>query len=143
MLHSAFDVHSLKCTIHRKMFGDGSTNSTEPSKRLQITKRTTYRLMEEQRQRDGEQGGRQDGEVCTGRTGLPPTAESIPGHSTRVYISTMDPAECRTHTETSGVCLIPEQNIIHSLTGPLHKSHIGQHGHRWSEEWPAGGPRWE
>jgi hypothetical protein len=52
-------------TLYRKLFGDGSSDPAEPSKRLHMTKRTTYQLMEEQRQQEGENGHGQGSEVCT------------------------------------------------------------------------------
>ena len=57
---------SSQMTLHRKLFGDGSSNPAEPGKRLHMTKRTTYQLMEEQRNQVGENGHGQGGEVCTG-----------------------------------------------------------------------------
>lgn len=62
---------SSQMTLCRKLFGDGSSDPAEPSKRLRMTKRTTYRLMEEQRNQVGENGRGQSSEVCT-RSGLNP-----------------------------------------------------------------------
>lgn len=50
--------------FHRKLFGDSSDTPAQPSKRLVLTKKTTYRLMEKQR-RQGEDADEQGDEVCT------------------------------------------------------------------------------
>jgi hypothetical protein len=74
------------------MFGDGSANSAEPSKKLRMTKRTTYWMMEEQRQREGEDGGGQGDEVCRSVFNIAPLLNLLLEHTARAHISTVDPA---------------------------------------------------
>ena len=73
---------SSQMIFHRKLFGDGSANLTKPSKRLCMMKRTTYRLMEQQRQQEGREGGGQGDEVCTGQDSILSQLDLLLGHNT-------------------------------------------------------------
>ena len=57
---------TFSSTPHRKLFGDGSEDSAGPGKRIILTNRRTYRLMEKQKQQVDEGEGEQSRVVCAG-----------------------------------------------------------------------------
>lgn len=90
---------ALKLLFCRKIFGDGGkSTSNQTGRRLQITTKTAYKMMRKQKQQEADEGGAQEGWVCTKRFSCIPDHALMVDHNSggwsQLHIPKVDPTHC-------------------------------------------------